>query len=521
MMVNSPLEIYSVVIGVRFYDVLFNIFYSFGILYIPLIVLFFQSITPFFSMEDSEAQIRSRKTAVYQVSLFVFSLGIFVAPTRALDVTSIQYKPQCSINAIPSSFGDTGTTYDQVFENLEYQDLKWPLGLAFAMTVVSGVTNAAIVSLPCKTDVQAIKNTITTTKITPEVHRQVSRFANECYAPARSKFDNQAPRRSEYRTLMKNYGGSSDLAWVGSHVFQKLYYGDIYPKGPVPGFSSSQFPGVYNTNNKKSIANTAGFPNCNEWWNDSENGIKSNLLALVDKHQPNDPHLGEVSIRTKLASKLQNLKNKLHIGSMVDAGDVIAHSLLYDIAADGGFSRFNTGWMQTTTKRNVIDRAVKEAAAQAGAFVDRGVAEIKRAEIDEEIPIVQAIMLALILMLGPIILVMGAYRLNVVFTYYFIVSSIISITFIEKFLYYLELSLHDSQSYGMQAFLGYQILFNVFTKLYFIAPLLYLTLMTLCGVRLGDSISHVMSHSISGGSSSKLLGGAGSKAIKAASRGVV
>jgi len=137
---------------------------------------------------------------------------------------------------------------------------------------------------------------------------------------------------------------------------------------------------------------------------------------------------------------------------------------------------------------------------------------VERSEIDQEIPILQAVLMALCLSLGPIILVLGGYRINVIFSYYFILSSIISITFVENLIHYLEVSLHASQSYGIGALANMMIMYNIFTKLYLYAPIIYLMLMSICGVSLGSAVRDAMG----AGSITGAGAGVAKKAISAA-----
>ncbi len=171
MMMNGPLEIYGVVIGVKLFDALFNILASMGILFLPLLVLFFENITtPFESEIQNGASTSLRRVAIHFLG-WVFTVMVFVAPTWPLKVDAVTYKPVCAVNATVSRFKDTGTTYDDAFANLEYSNLKMPIMMAVVLEGFSGFTNAAITTLPCKTDVQAIKNTIDTTRLTPAVRQ--------------------------------------------------------------------------------------------------------------------------------------------------------------------------------------------------------------------------------------------------------------------------------------------------------------------------------------------------------------
>jgi hypothetical protein len=508
MMVNDPLAIYATVIGIKLYDTLFNIAVAFGLVFLPLLFVFFRGLSLFFEVKTlgDTTPYSIKKTGATLLLSYVLPLMLFVAPTHRLDVTAITYKPVCSPTATVSQLGDTGTTYDDAFQKLDYGDIRLPLGMAFVLTGTSGLTNAAIVSLPCKTDVQAIQNTINTTHLPSALAQQVTRFREECYAKARSQLDNQQLDRASYQDRLNKYGGQADLSWIGSHVLQELYYASIFPTSPVPGFSDSAYSNPYQEyNSKADIAlPEGGFPTCLAWWSDPQNGLQNQLVDLIQQHQPINSHLGSISLLTEVNTWLAKAKTYSSSGSEVTAEDVMAHGLLYDKGSESGFGRLYTGSLESSLytgsgeERDWASTAVTSGMAQAGQGVDAVFNTVKRAEIEQEVPILQAVLMAICLALGPVMLILGGYRLQVIFSYYFILASLIAITFIEKLIHYLELSLHESMSYGVYALENSAMLYNVFTNLYLYAPMIYFMLMSISGVQAGSALRDFFDTSTTG-----------------------
>jgi hypothetical protein len=519
MMVNGPLEIYSTVIGAKLYDAIFNILRSSGLVFLPLIGIFFANVTSAYETPfETGAETSMRRVAV-QFFVLVFAIMLFVAPTHKLDVSEISYRPVCASSAVTSTFGDTGTTYDDAFADFSYDSIRLPIGLVTVLDGTSGVTNAAIVSLPCKTDVQEIEHTIDTTRLPSSTAEEVKRFNTECYATAKAKFNTRKPDTREWQNIMNEYGGQTDLSWMGSHVLRSLYYNDMYPTSSVAGFPYNEFPYKYQDYNQKQGVQTPkwGFPTCGEWWSDTDYGLEGRLVDLVESHQPNDPHLGENSIVDKTQKWLAEAKTYTHLGSQVTPQDVIVQNLLYNTNSNAGYGENYNGWMEDTfgSGTNNINQFT-EGVANTGQLVTAAGSKIDRAEIRQEIPIIQAILMALCLAFGPIILVLGGYRINVIFSYYFILSSVITMTFVENVIHYLELSLHASARYGLYALNNFAVMYNVFTKLYFYGPMLYLMLMSICGVTIGKSLDSVFGNSIAGSGSktAKSLISTGAKFIK-------
>ncbi len=511
MMVNGPLEIYSTVMGVKMFDSMFNILASTGIIFLPLLTLLFQNVTTPYESEIENGAATSLKRVGIHFLMWVFTVMLFVAPTHKLDITAISYKPVCMPNATKSTFGDTGTTYDDAFSNLHYESLSLPIMMYLVLGGMSGFTNAMITSLPCKTDVQEIKSTIDTTRLTPQVATQVQRFQNECFATAKAMFDSKDPDPSTYEATMDSYGGQTDLSWIGSHVMQTLYYNNLYPSAPVSGFSYDEYPGQYAAfNEKHGVPKTKwGYPTCQEWWSDPDHGLQHQLVLLAEQHSPNNPHLGQESLGTRVDSWLASAKRFVHLGSQVTSDDVISRDMLYDVGANSGFGRNYTGWMSYSNEEDgplsggsdMVWSGVKNTFAGVGQGVSAAFGAIDREEIAQEIPILQAVLLSFALMLGPLIICFGMITgrgISVIFTYYFLVGSLFFMTFIERFIHYLETSLHASQSAGVYAMGDSPVMYNLFTKLYFYGPMLYLALMSIAGIGIGNSLSSAFENNSAG-----------------------
>lgn len=490
MMVNNPLEIYAFVIGAKLYDSLFNVLVGFCIVFIPLALIFFRSLGHLMEASFHQVADTAIKRVAGELFVFIFSIMLFVAPTWTVNAHAIQYRPFCAANAEPSTWGNTGTTYDAVLGDFDYTGVTLPIGLSFVLAGASGVTNAAIATLPCSTNVTQIQQTLSSTALSPEVATQVRRFTHECYAPARANFQQQTPEKSTYQSIMTEYGGPMDLSWIGSHTFQQLYYGTLYPQKAVPGFPLSMFPDPDKTTNENAGVNydqTAGYPTCRQWWNDAQHGLEQQLVNLAKAHSPNNPYLGHISLESQVESWLATIKTTSHVGSQISANDVIAYNLLRANNNDGYDNDAQTVFKDDDdSSPRMVAHLVLLGFGTAGQSLEAGWNHIKRTEIAQEIPIIQAILLAIILLCGPIVLVAGCYRIRVIFTYYFILVSVIFITYIEKTIHYLENSVHASMPVGIYSFMTYGMVFNVFTKMYFYAPLLFLMLMSIAGYQFGS-----------------------------------
>lgn len=523
MMVNNPLQLYAVVIGCKLYQSLFQIFMGFGLVFIPLVVTFANALLTLFE-QGLEGGASSAKGQV-SLGLLVYYLGflLFALPFYPLDVKGMLYTPVCAVKGVtPSHLGDTGTTYDKAFDTLRYEGISIPFGLALVLTGVSGITNAAMVSLPCKTDVSAISTTIDTTVLTPQLTRQITDFTNSCFLPAKTAFLHVPPNAKSYQTLQNDFGGAADMNWLGSHVFQTLYYDRLMATSPVTGFEAASYPGPYAKNNAQAGVPQGqwGYPTCNQWWNAPTVGIKAKLVTLANDHSPHNAHLGALPLSTQLSAWWQTVKpTGTKTGNRIKSEDIIAHGVLqahhraFGFTYTGGMNM--NGAVADMTHTGYPAKMAKNIMAQAGMGIHAVENSIKRKELAMEIPIVQAIILGFLLMIGPIVVIIGGYRAKVVFPYYFLIASTLFVTFIEHVIRYFENSLHASLSYGIFALGNASMLFNVFTFFYEYAPLFFLMVMSVVGVGIGQAMHHAMGSSQSGAGgqlatrlSMKTMGGA-------------
>ncbi len=250
------------------------------------------------------------------------------------------------------------------------------------------------------------------------------------------------------------------------------------------------------------------------------------MVALVNKHAPSNPHLGITSFKAKINNVISYLRSFVSSGKSITADDLIVHNLLTDAGSTGKmqeWTNMNNSNDANETTANIVGNRQNlwsGSIAKTMQAFKRADGPIERAEIESEIPVMQAILLALALTLGPMVILLGMVMsggacIGTIFTYYFFIGSLFFMAFIERFLRYLESSIHASQSYGMYALGNSYMTYNVFTKAYLYAPLVYLLLMGMAGLKLGQMVNEAMSNKVSGGgggTAGKALGVAGTAA---------
>lgn len=533
MMVNSPLAIYSVVIGAKLYDDIFNIIVSFGILYIPLVVIFFSAIKAYFECPHGGGTTLSLNKVILGLVSYILVVMLAVVPTRNLEVSSIGYKPACTTSAVTSRFGQTGTTYDEVFQRYEYENIRLPLLMAFALEGASGFTNAAITMLPCKIDVQKIQGIINTTQLPRDMVDEVKRFTNECYVKAITRFDVDKPKKDAtkdtdkqiYRIYKKNYDqydGDRDLAWIGSHTLQELYYDDLYamePTKPFPYNLYTDYTLETDFKNKDKKRPVYGYPNCRQWWMDQTYGLQKRLIETAQNNTPDNEHLGRYDLLTQVGKWRQDFMALFGSADKSSKEDIISRGVLSNKSSNAGFGANFAGWVDNNLHQDYIADTLAATVGQIDMGIDAFKSGVKRYQMAQEVPIIQAVLFVLMLALGPIIMILGRLQISVIVSYYFILCSSVFIPFLLKMINFLEQSIHESMGYGLYSTEQYTALYNWFTQFYYMVPLVYLMVISISGVQVGSALSQMMGSSISGGGASVMrsmgkIGFAGLTGIK-------
>ena len=491
MLVNNPLELYSVYIGWRQYDYIFDALYQVGLTLLPFLMLIFENLTQPFEQPVGDAADTSLRRVCIELFFMAVVFMVCVYPNWPLQMTDIQYQPTCSSSSQIAIPGNSGTTYDTVFENTTSSGdpVYMPPAFALVMSIASGLTHGLIEwSIPCETNMTQIMSQLSLSHFSADLSEQIKRFNVECYRRANNQFQTQKPELSTYQTTMEANGGESDLQWMGSHVYQQLYYPDLQPDKPVAGFPYSQFPSQYVDDaiqKGEMTTPTDGYPTCQQWWSDGTYGIQARIVSEMNAQTAQkNAFQGQVDFYSSVSDLVSQTNQTWK--STLSPEDFIARQTLYaSVNANGMRNMNNTS----------LDANEGFLGSVAGILVDLGQLKTRystmlgqRAAIAEIYPMVQAFLYMFVVMFMPIVLVLGRYRFRVFFTLSILLFAIIFCNFIWAVLQWFENALLESLSnpsvpgsYLVQN----SALSTFFTVLYVIAPMFFLSLMSIAGYQVG------------------------------------
>lgn len=483
MMVQSPLELYTTFLGFKYYDLIWEVCSRFGIVYLPFLMLMINSFTkPFETAVGNGADISFRRTFI-EFILMVLVCYLAVAPAFHLDVKEIKYQPICEADSQVSTLGNSGTTYDDMFQGMVIDSVKVPVLLGLALDVSSGITYAVTKSMPCTQNINQLMHSVVMTRFSQPLQNQIQQFNNQCYLPAKAMFNTRNPDPSTYQDVMKQYGGSGDLSWMGSHVLSLLYYQNIRASQPIPAFPYVMYPSPLVDHNVKAGLQqqpTYGYPTCKQWWRDSQYGLEQAIVKEVNNTTPKNSHLSELPLTDRIVSWLHEIHAPFTTSDTAD--DIVARGALYD-ANSMQDTHINTGGGVLSHIANI--------SVTIGQLKNNLLTEpMDQAKAQDLLPIVQAVLIFLILMFYPFVMIAGNYNLKVLTGLIFLLFSLIFTTAIWHALTTLQDMINNSMSYVNFHNPEVKPVFNnFFTILYYAVPLGFNSLIAGTGVMLGDKLS--------------------------------
>jgi hypothetical protein len=495
MLVSNPLELYTVYLGWGEYDVIWQTCIQTGLAWVPFLGLFYENLTKPFESEIANGADTSFRRVFIEFFIMCLVIMFCVYPAVSLETKDVQYQPYCASNSSTSTVGNSGTTYDNTFHDMINQEVKVPLIYALVQNVASGFTNAlATGSVPCQTNLRNVISTIDSAALPQALKDQANDFNNQCYLPAKAQFQSQQPDVSTYQETLKRAGGESDLNWMGSKVLNQLYYGNLTAINPVNGFPYGSFPNPAIDDAIKNGQMTTpqwGYPTCEQWWSDSSFGLEHKIAQAANEDNPQNSHAGNMPLSDEVDSWLS--KYNLNFGSDLTSDDVISHGVLYDNASNT--SGFNSTSNTVDTNEGISGAIAKPFVQLGQSFESISGTAFKRDALSDILPIVQAVLFFFVLLFMPLIHLFGRFRVGIIVSMSFILFGLIFMNYIWEILGYLENALIDSTStpISLTQFGEHGTIENYLTLMYFAAPMLLMSLMSIAGIKVGMAFNQIMS----------------------------
>ncbi|HFG1972963.1 TPA: conjugal transfer protein TraG N-terminal domain-containing protein [Vibrio cholerae] len=187
------------------------------------------------------------------------------------------------------ALSDIGLTLDGLTETIRvpiwWQAMRnWMLG-----------TSAAIqAKIPCDSGVRIAKERMDTEFIDdPIVQQNFLDFYEQCHAPSLAKWKS-LQTSSRLGLSGQKSDGLASVSVPGNRVFLEgeSFYSSIQTSTPVSGFGSSSEEQGYKGNENSAgssnptVPSGTGFPFCDKWWSDKNNGLERQLIVSMSLDSP-------------------------------------------------------------------------------------------------------------------------------------------------------------------------------------------------------------------------------------------
>lgn len=360
---------------------------------------------------------------------------------------------------------------------LNGQSARLPLWWAFTYATSKGLTHGAIASIPCKPDLRQIRFEVQSTQIKdPFLRKEVSDFVQECFIPA--------------RTYLKNFGTirnlddavAQDLAWMGSEIL--LNNSELYPriraKTPNPFFPwdstlDANLPSQYG----------GGYPKCDDWWANSENGLRARLLNQIE------PSTWDKITAWATTSGEKDYDDKL-IRGLLTIQDIKGSEKTYN--AYGSKRNLQVG---SVTDWNVSD-LYNGLAGTFGKVVGGALTSPAFDIVKQSLPYIQSLILFVFALAMPLIVVFSGYSVKAMMAMTFGWFSIFFLSFIWEVAHWLDTSIYTAL-YGddildsiLQTSEGFTMNL-VLNTMYLVMPALWVGFLSWAGIKAGSGLEQAVS----------------------------
>lgn len=325
----------------------------------------------------------------------------------------IQQEMKCSyaeISPASSSFKKNNILLDG-------RQIYVPIWWYFVHSLSSGITQSAVTTLPCSTDLREIRSTISELAVTdPILKKEANEFYSFCFNPSFNKLS----------TELTNIPNDliNDVTWLGSSYYLNTpgYYDSFRSQNPQNDWTYDEQRDVGLT---PGIGNT-GYPSCKDWWNDNKVGLKKKLIDNINQ---------QIKIESNGKSKTGNLNpniNKFSFFEWVttskeEKDEIVLRSVLNPkkMLMTSSYMFLDYG-----NKDPSVSQQIGSSIASTGVFFESISTFIEIDALRQAAPMLQSVLLLSIIILLPIIILLGGFEPKTIIILTFVIFSLIFLTFV-------------------------------------------------------------------------------------------
>jgi len=412
------------------------------------------------------------ETSIYVGYVVVALCGV---PAVNVSFDTLQFDQaraqQCQYN-LPAP-GDTG--WNTAFSSLAGKSAQMPVWWAFMHALSKGLTNGAVASIPCGTDLRQMRMDVDSTRISdPLLAQEIADFTHDCYGPSRARLFMRQPDLgsvADHNTTLK------DLNWIGSNLFVNTlgYYDTDYSKTPRTSwpYDGGRDAGL------PEVSGGGGYPTCRQWWVDNGIGLKARIQDQIDP-----------DLTTRFMGWAKWLSSN-------EVNEALVRQLVAPSSQVRGAVYSDYGGQVDGTVWNGLARAGGTLGVALGSLAYFPAMDMVR----QALPMVMAFLKMAIVISMPLVLVIGAYQLKTAMTMTVVFFSLIFVDFWFQLARWIDSTILDAfygsgsphlsldPVMGMNTATQDAILNFVMGAMFLILPMLWVAALGWAGINAGNVMS--------------------------------
>ena len=273
--VDSYFEYFTTLLGWILSNAMWELITQTGLVFLP----FLGYVISFFLKAREQGADEGNKGELFftwleqKVYVAILVLVFTCIPVFGMSLNTLQFDVERAKECGHTIVKPSETPLATISTELDGRTAEMPLWWGLIHTVSKGLVHGAIASIPCKADLRQIRFDVQHTRIhNPVLRQEVLDFVEECYAPSRAKIRRQQLHLDEVQ--------SRDLDWIGSKLMVNTpgLYDSFRAQSPrkLWAYDPARDAGLPNNG-------TGGYPNCKQWWSDTDVGLRNRLLQQVDQ----------------------------------------------------------------------------------------------------------------------------------------------------------------------------------------------------------------------------------------------
>jgi conserved putative membrane protein len=465
---DSYLEYFLTLLGWIINNGVFSLFVGTGLWLLPLIGLIIKTWLDVGKQGDDEGEKGELLIRWLYLNLIpaMFVVILVLAPVIPVSLDNIGFNversKQCGYK-VPLEPSKTG--YGSYIEStFGGKQARVPLWWAMMHKINKGLTHGFASTIPCQIDLRQVRFEVQHEKINnPALLTEVQQFTQQCYVPAR--------RKVQESQVSLNEAQAREISWLGGKLFIKnseLYprYRAQQPIKPFP-YDNARDAGLPNNGN-------GGYPTCDQWWDNAEAGLRPRLLA---------------DMRQNLSAQVSDFFN-----SVDNQDEALLRTLLRPENIDVSKGKVYPGYGGNLDP--TMANAAARTAAGAGSLVGSLAIFPGLDSLRQALPMIQAFLIMVVIILTPAIIILSAYSLKTVITITFVHFAIVTTSFWWELARWLDSALLDIlynssahsriNPYFLENTQDDFIINFVMGSLFIVVPALWFTAMGWAGIKTGD-----------------------------------